>query len=167
MNKDFIAVTLGLMMFCGNSLAYAQDYLPEQSQNDNTVDVVVVNNSGQAITYVNNDGMSDSSCNIIFPSSGTNNVESNIIPVGGYFIAHATMGTGNGVVCEYNFTYGDNQNLHLQVMDPTYYYQGAAVYKMFLDTQQVVSSAYTPVANPTNDPTGLMDSSVTLILNSL
>lgn len=167
MKRSFIAVYLGLGFLANSSFLYAQDYIPTQNQNHNTIDVVVVNNSGQAITYIGNTERNRSTCNIIFPTPDTKNSVTKVIPAGGYFIAHAILGSGDGVYCLYNFTYANQQNLYLEVVDPTYYYGGSAKYKMFLETRQTVSSAYKPVSYTTSEPTGLMHQSDTVILNAL
>lgn len=141
--------------------AYAQSLYAPSVNNGGTVDVVLLNNSGHTLIYQNSSSSEHSQCAVISGST--------TVPSGSYMIIRGTYDIsqgGAGLSCQIAFTEADveNNDLYLEVFDPTYIYQGAQEFR-FYDGGTPISSDYTPSAYPENDPKVLMDQNVTLILN--
>lgn len=154
-------LSFACVLFLSVGTIYAQDLYAPSVNDGKTLDVILLNNSGHTLVFQSSTpGNLYSQCGVI---SAANN-----LPAGAYMIIRGVYrsDSGAGLSCKITFEDANNTNdqLYLEIFDPTYVYQGSREYK-FYDGGTPISSDYAPAAYPSNNPWGLMDENISLILN--
>jgi hypothetical protein len=137
--------------------AYAENIYVPSNNNQDTLDVIVINNSNHTLSFQNSNSPQGSSCVVL---------KNPVIAPNQYTLIRGTFTPGNQVLsCQLNYLADNNQAIQFNILDPSYDYQGGATYR-FYDGGTVISDSYTPSIYPISSTALLMDSSVTVILNN-